>query len=1158
MLPRLFRAASLALLVPAALAQPVLYVDADAAGANTGANWADAFPDLQQALAAARADASVEDIWVAEGTYRPTASGSRSVSFELVNGVGIYGGFAGTETDRNEADPAFRPTVLTGNVGDPASSFDNTYQVVHAVSLSDTTRLDGLTIRDGRANRSYAPPTTSGLARGGGIYAENAVLVLSRVALTGNVATTSGSSPDVDRIEGGGLYAIGSAIRIVDSSIEDNAATGPIYGIGGAIFQRGGSLSLENVRVAGNQAGGFRGDGGAIYAFAATVDVVGSAFLRNSAGSVEGRGGAIYCSAAACRVQGSTFVRNTVDSFGSGGALSGVGRVEGSAFFANGAGGGGAIAMSNGSIANSIFASNSAFGAGSPFLDGAALLAGSGTVRLDNVSSWQNTGAGGTAFFVSGTLEATNSAFDEPAGQFLATSSSGSALIQRSLVSPGYAGGTDVIDGDPRFLRTPSSGPDEVWGTEDDDYGDFHLLAGSPALDAGDAALLPADVFDLDGDGDTTEPLPLDFAREARVQNGALDLGALEGAAATPLGPVIYVDADATAGGTGASWETAFSDLQDALALARDTSIVEEIWVAEGTYTPTDDGDRSVSFELVSGVGLYGGFDGTEMERGEADPIAHRVVLSGDIGVADETDDNSYHVARAIGLQDTVRLAGLRITGGRANHLQNVPGDDYPVAGAGLLIQSSPLVLSRVTVADNRANLNFDSDLSGSARGGGIYAQNASLRLDSVRVVRNGAGGEDGGRGGGIYAQSSSISIHRSIVESNGAGGPSNSTGGGIHIGGSGAVLDIRDSTIRDNSVGFGSLSIRGGGLYCAASCRIRDSSFLSNSAGQYCIGGGIYNVGTLRVNGSRFVGNTGYGAGAIGSSGTTLMTNTSFWGNTAVNVPDFDEWNGPVVLVEGGTVSLDGVSSLLNRTAGPSTPPGHGHTIYVVEGSVRITNSIFREDGGSLVLTLEEGDANVQRSLVAGGFAGGTDILDADPLFTLDPSLGPDEQWGTEDDDYGDLRLQWTSPAVDAGDASLLPADVLDLDGDGDTAEPIPFDADGNARVEGTALDLGAYESPFNVAAEDEPALPMTLALTAAPNPFTHAATVTLALPAQGEARVEAYDVLGREVAVLHDGPLAAGRHPLALGDGLAPGLYLVRAETGEQAITLRVTKSR
>lgn len=46
----------------------------------------------------------------------------------------------------------------------------------------------------------------------------------------------------------------------------------------------------------------------------------------------------------------------------------------------------------------------------------------------------------------------------------------------------------------------------------------------------------------------------------------------------------------------------------------------------------------------------------------------------------------------------------------------------------------------------------------------------------------------------------------------------------------------------------------------------------------------------------------------------------------------------------------------------------------------------------------------------------------------------------------------------IDAGGAPL-PADWLDLDGDGNVAEPLPVDFDGNPRVSGARSDLGAIE---------------------------------------------------------------------------------------------------
>jgi hypothetical protein len=92
----------------------------------------------------------------------------------------------------------------------------------------------------------------------------------------------------------------------------------------------------------------------------------------------------------------------------------------------------------------------------------------------------------------------------------------------------------------------------------------------------------------------------------------------------------------------------------------------------------------------------------------------------------------------------------------------------------------------------------------------------------------------------------------------------------------------------------------------------------------------------------------------------------------------------------------------------------------------------------------------------VQGGWEGVGNI-DADPLF-VDP-------------DNGDYRLSPGSPCIDAGDNMAVPPDELDLDDDGDTGEPIPYDLDGNPRFiddpdtedtgygEPPVVDMGAYE---------------------------------------------------------------------------------------------------
>jgi len=74
---------------------------------------------------------------------------------------------------------------------------------------------------------------------------------------------------------------------------------------------------------------------------------------------------------------------------------------------------------------------------------------------------------------------------------------------------------------------------------------------------------------------------------------------------------------------------------------------------------------------------------------------------------------------------------------------------------------------------------------------------------------------------------------------------------------------------------------------------------------------------------------------------------------------------------------------------------------------------------------------------------------IDVDPLFV------------NMDIDAGeiDLRLQAGSPCINAGLSSALPADTLNLDGDSDMAEQLPYDLDGNTRIIGTSVDMGAYE---------------------------------------------------------------------------------------------------
>ena len=96
--------------------------------------------------------------------------------------------------------------------------------------------------------------------------------------------------------------------------------------------------------------------------------------------------------------------------------------------------------------------------------------------------------------------------------------------------------------------------------------------------------------------------------------------------------------------------------------------------------------------------------------------------------------------------------------------------------------------------------------------------------------------------------------------------------------------------------------------------------------------------------------------------------------------------------------------------------------------------------------------DFNLQ---ISGGVSPGVNSIVADPQFA--DADGVDDLPGTEDDNR---RLLTGSLAIDAGGNAEIPNDVTDLDGDANTAEPLPFDADGNARIVDALVDIGGSES--------------------------------------------------------------------------------------------------
>ncbi len=241
-----------------------------------------------------------------------------------------------------------------------------------------------------------------------------------------------------------------------------------------------------------------------------------------------------------------------------------------------------------------------------------------------------------------------------------------------------------------------------------------------------------------------------------------LGLALLAAVAGSSRGKVIYVDDDANGLGNGDSWQNACKYLQDALAAAKASEKPVEIRVAQGVYTPDRStvnpggtGDRTATFQMLSGVALMGGFAGLgAFDANDRDIAKYETILSGDLAgndvLSEDPEDavfapedgywanqeqwslvhestrreNSLHVVTSSGVDETAVLDGVTVTAGNAFKPPYWPGG-YP----------------------------GDAD----DRGGGIANEGGSPRLIGCTLINNSAWH----LGGGMY----SVRACRPILE---------------------------------------------------------------------------------------------------------------------------------------------------------------------------------------------------------------------------------------------------------------------------------------------------------------------------------------------------------------------------------------------------------
>ena len=311
-----------------------------------------------------------------------------------------------------------------------------------------------------------------------------------------------------------------------------------------------------------------------------------------------------------------------------------------------------------------------------------------------------------------------------------------------------------------------------------------------------------------------------------------------------------------------------------------------------------------------------------------------------------------------------------------------------------------------------------------SRNGGGIYNSNGSPTLANLIITNNSAGGS----GGGMYYQDGSANLTNINFSNNFA---SRDGGGMYYRDGSAILTNINFSNNFAGRNGGGIYNYRNNGSFS-------DVTFENNFADN---GAGIFNyLSNLDLTNGIFKFNLAQGGsgGAIyNNRSDSQITNSLFQSNSSTN--------------NGGAINNDlRANTIINNSTFTENSSSNGGAVYsrVTSNSrpdTTIENSIFWNNQATISGNEIGGTAaTVSNSIVEGGYSG-TGNIDVDPKFVDSANF--------------DLHLAAGSPAIDAGDNSLLPADDKDLDNDGDTSEKLPIDLDKNTRVVNGTVDMGAYE---------------------------------------------------------------------------------------------------
>ncbi len=429
-----------------------------------------------------------------------------------------------------------------------------------------------------------------------------------------------------------------------------------------------------------------------------------------------------------------------------------------------------------------------------------------------------------------------------------------------------------------------------VWGDYRKSYGSDN---GGPDAFATDIYLYKIDIGKelLVCDDEAWQHSPAVYADKVVWTNGA-DAFKLRDIYGSHVPTLIYVDADASGKNTGRSWSDAFTQLQDALAVA---AAGDDILVAAGLYTPDKQtgrptGDPNATFKIAAGISIYGGFPPRGGPWETRAPYIYHTILSGDLlendaalsspaNMANEPsrEDNSYHVVTAVACDKNALLDGVNIIGG------NTGGSSTNDFGGAILCQSASPTLVNCTFSNNAAFF-----------GGAVGCyDNSSPIFQNCFFINN------------VASSGAAVGSHRSSPHISNCKFQRNSAIlGGAICNYTGSNPTLIGCAFRENS------AESGGAIYnhLLSSPKIVNCILSGNSAQN---GGAVYQCSGSITN-CTITGNRAQAAGGGLYQCAGLIQNCILWGNTA-GIHGPQHYNSNEIIyscLEGGAAGLGCISS--------------------------------------------------------------------------------------------------------------------------------------------------------------------------------------------------------------------------------------------------------